>query len=231
MSLTSYYQKLFLDQTFDLAKWARSRFFVKLHRATNLHYDFRLEHRGVLKSWALPVGPCLDPTQPRAAVMVDDHEIRGGFFEGTIPAGQYGAGPVLVWDHGIWMTDDDVDQALRESQLRFQLHGQKLRGCWSLIRKPSQFGVHQEEWLLTKELDAEVRSLSEMDILVEQPLSVFTDQTLAEIEAASAARNARKIKTDKPAPNQKRLSFPMTLNHKSPCRSESHSHSEPTRWR
>jgi bifunctional non-homologous end joining protein LigD len=180
-------------------------FVVHKHDATRLHYDFRLEHAGVLKSWAVPRGPCLDPTQRRLAVLVNDHAIEYGGFEGTIPAGLYGAGTVLLWDGGRWRTDQDVDQALRAGELKFQLCGRKLNGSWSLSRT-SWPGAKREEWLLMKENDTEAKPLSEMDILIVQPASVLTGRTLEEIASEpplwTPAKSTRNAKSRKPAPNQ-----------------------------
>lgn len=181
------------------------QFFVKLHRTRSPHYDFRLEHAGVLMSWVIPEGPCLDPTQERSAKFVDDHEIKYGSLERVIPAGQYGAGPVMLWDHGIWLPCQNVDQGLREGRLEFYLRGSKLQGVWSLKWKPNRRG----EWLLTKKWDAEARSLAEMDILVEQPTSVLTGRTVDEIAAEprrfvsvkKLQRNTRS-KKNRSAPNQ-----------------------------
>jgi bifunctional non-homologous end joining protein LigD len=170
------------NQTIDwLNRDMRPRLFVvKLHDATRLHYDFRLEDAGVFKSWVVPKGPCLDATVSRLAKQVADHRINR--FEGTIPAGMYGAGTVMLWDWGYWTTDQDVGEALRTGQLNFQLDGQKLKGNWTLTRWQPCSDLRQIKWGLRKALDIEARSLREFDFLTEQAKSVLTGRTLDEIE-------------------------------------------------
>jgi bifunctional non-homologous end joining protein LigD len=182
---------------------AERLFVVHKHLATRLHYDFRLEHVGVFLSWAMPWGQCLDPTQTRSAFLVKDHSMACIESEGVIPPGLTGAGPVLLWDRGIWRTDQNVGQALRSGRLEFQLHGTKLNGKWSLIRKPSRPNGRKEEWLLRKEIDAEARSLSEIDILVAWPRSVLTGRTLAEIADEPPPFIPGKSRSRKPARSQR----------------------------
>jgi bifunctional non-homologous end joining protein LigD len=136
---------------------ARS-FVVQQHAASSLHYDFRLEHRGVLLSWAIPKGPSLDPGEKRLAVRVEDHPLDYGGFEGVIPAGQYGAGRVIVWDRGRWQPLGDVDAALREGKLEFELEGRKLHGGWALVRLGGKRAKDGANWLLIKRRDAFARA-------------------------------------------------------------------------
>lgn len=156
-------------------------FVIKKHKASRLHYDFRLEYAGVLKSWVLPEGPCLDSSVVREALLVDDHSVTYRDSERMIPAGLRGAGPVMVWDYGYWLTDQDVDQAFSAGLIKFELRGKRLRGSWSLIRKSIGGSNKEEHWALSKEPDAEARSLLKGDILVEQHNSVLTGRTLDEI--------------------------------------------------
>lgn len=149
------------------AQAVRQRTFcVQKHLASHLHYDFRLEHRGVLWSWAIPKGPSLDPAVKRLAMRVEDHPVAYGSFEGVIPRG-YGAGIVLLWDRGVWQPlVDDVDEALRRGNLPFLLMGEKLAGAWTLIRSGR---AGPDAWLLIKRRDQWARA---SDVTAEQPLSV-----------------------------------------------------------
>jgi bifunctional non-homologous end joining protein LigD len=109
-------------------------FVIQKHWATRLHYDFRLELDVTMKSWAVPKGPSFDPSDKRMAVHVEDHPLSYNTFEGTIPAGQYGAGKVIIWDQGIWVPAGDPSRGYREGKLKFELRGQKLNGHWTLVR-------------------------------------------------------------------------------------------------
>jgi bifunctional non-homologous end joining protein LigD len=145
------------------------RYYIQRHDATRLHYDFRLELEGVLKSWAVPKGPSLDPADRRLAMQTEDHPLEYGEFEGVIPEKQYGAGEVLLWDRGIWIPeDDDAAAALRKGRLHFRLEGEKLHGSWILTR--TSRGDERPAWLLIKRNDEEARS--DVDITVERPESV-----------------------------------------------------------
>ena len=130
------------------------RFFcVQKHLASHLHYDFRLEHNGVLLSWAVPKGPSLDPSIKRLAMHVEDHPIEYGDFEGVIPEG-YGAGIVMLWDRGTWKPEiDDIDAALKKGDLKFTLDGYKLKGSWVLVRTKGPSYGEGKSWLLIKHRD------------------------------------------------------------------------------
>ncbi|WP_321863811.1 DNA ligase D [Burkholderia cenocepacia] len=150
------------------------RFVIQEHHARRLHYDFRLELDGTLKSWAVPKGPSFDPQVKRLAVHVEDHPLEYASFEGEIPAGHYGAGSVVVWDEGTWTPDGGVAQAregYRAGKLSFRLDGEKLHGGWALVRSGRQQG-RQEQWLLIKERDDDARSADEFDVVGERPGSV-----------------------------------------------------------
>jgi bifunctional non-homologous end joining protein LigD len=146
-------------------------FVVQKHWASSLHYDFRLELDGAMKSWAVPKGPSFDPSVKRMAVQVEDHPLAYAEFEGTIPAEQYGAGKVIVWDAGTWSPVQDPHQGLRDGNLKFDLHGHKLNGRWVLVRMKDH-GEKQAPWLLIKEKDAHARASSEFSVVDELPGSV-----------------------------------------------------------
>lgn len=146
-------------------------FVVQKHWASHLHYDFRLELEGTMKSWAIPKGPSLDNVVKRMAVHVEDHPLSYSNFEGTIPDKQYGAGKVIVWDKGWWQPLSDPNKSYHAGNLKFELHGHKLRGKWVLVRMKSR-GEKREAWLLIKEKDQYTRSQSEFSVIDEQPDSV-----------------------------------------------------------
>jgi bifunctional non-homologous end joining protein LigD len=158
------------------------RFFcVQKHLASHLHYDFRLEHQGVLLSWAVPKGPSLDPGTKRLAMMVEDHPFDYGEFEGVIPSG-YGAGIVMLWDVGTWVPEvDDVDAALKKGDLKFTLNGYKLKGSWVLVRTKGKWGGSGDRsWLLIKHRDDWSGAV---DIAEFAPLSVKSKGDFADILA------------------------------------------------
>jgi len=160
------------------------RFFcVQKHLASHLHYDFRLEHNGVLLSWAVPKGPSLDPKTKRLAMHVEDHPIEYGDFEGVIPSG-YGAGIVMLWDRGTWTPEqDDVEAALKKGDLKFTLDGYKLKGSWVLVRTKGWgggSGDSSRSWLLIKHRDDWA---GDVDIAEFAPLSVKSSGDFADILA------------------------------------------------
>jgi len=156
------------------------RYLVQKHRASHLHYDFRLEWRGVLLSWAVPKGPSLNPAVKRLASPTEDHPLAYADFEGVIPSEEYGAGTVMLWDSGVWQAETaDVDEALEKGELKFTLLGQKLKGSWVLVRTRGLRGSGgRPSWLLIKHRD---QFASEEDITLAAPRSVLTQRTLAEI--------------------------------------------------
>ncbi len=169
----------------------KTRFFcVQKHLASHLHYDLRLEHGGVLLSWAVPKGPSLDPRDKRLAMHVEDHPIEYGMFEGVIPEG-YGAGIVMLWDHGTWRPEvEDVDTALRKGDLKFTLDGYKLKGSWVLVRTRgypsagSGQAPSENSWLLIKHKD---EWSGPLDITTFAPKSVKSDGDFEDILAAEDA--------------------------------------------
>ncbi|OGB30691.1 MAG: ATP-dependent DNA ligase [Burkholderiales bacterium RIFCSPLOWO2_02_FULL_66_35] len=147
------------------------RFVVQKHWASSLHYDFRLELDGTMKSWAVPKGPSFDPSVKRMAVQVEDHPLSYADFEGTIPAKQYGAGKVIVWDAGTWLPLQDPRQGVQDGNLKFELHGHKLQGRWVLVRMKGK-GEKQPAWLLIKEKDSYAQASAAYSVVDEMPESV-----------------------------------------------------------
>ncbi len=147
-------------------------FVIQKHWASRLHYDFRLELDGAMKSWAVPKGPCYDPAVKRMAVQVEDHPIAYNQFEGQIPEGQYGAGKVIIWDEGKWMPVGDPRKGYRDGHLKFDLQGVKMQGRWALIRLKGKESDKQPPWLLIKDRDAFARPEREFSVVDEMPDSV-----------------------------------------------------------
>lgn len=203
--LGTYHKKRHFGVTAEpKGKVARKRghaFVIQKHDATRLHYDLRLEHDGVMKSWAVTRGPSLVPGDKRLAVQVEDHPIDYNKFEGTIPKGQYGGGTVMVWDRGHWQPEGDPERGLAKGHLAFHLEGEKLHGGWHLVRMHRRPGEKRDNWLLIKQHDEAARSPRDQDILEEQPLSVKTGRTLEEIaeHRRKPARAKRKTKKTKRA--------------------------------
>src|SRR5690348_16317731 len=149
------------------------QYVIQKHRATSLHYDFRLEHNGVLLSWAVPKGPSLDPSVKRLAMHVEDHPVEYGSFEGIIPQGQYGGGTVMLWDKGEWIPEDsNPTEAYQKGNMTFRLKAEKLNGKWKLIR----INKNDKTWLLIKLKDEVAQPQKKYDITVEEPNSVKTSQ-------------------------------------------------------
>ncbi|WP_332681410.1 DNA ligase D, partial [Bosea sp. (in: a-proteobacteria)] len=161
------------------AAQAGGAFVIHKHAARRLHYDLRLEHGGVLWSWAVTRGPSLDPEEKRLAVHVEDHPLEYGAFEGTIPAGQYGAGSVIIWDEGRWLPEGDPAHGMEKGHIAFALEGHKLAGGWHLVRLKPRRGEKRDNWLLIK-VDDEYAS-SDEDILETAPDSVKSGRSVEEI--------------------------------------------------
>jgi bifunctional non-homologous end joining protein LigD len=174
---------------------------IQKHRATQLHYDFRLEWKGVLLSWAVPKGPSLDPAIRRLAQPTEDHPIDYADFEGVIPGGEYGGGTVMVWDAGSWQPEvPDVDEALHRGDLKFRLRGKKLKGSWVLVRTRGFGSRPKPSWLLIKHRDD---FASEKDVTEQAPRSTLSGRTLAEIARAEGGDVARAAEGD-PPPRRRR---------------------------
>ncbi len=166
-------------------------FVFQKHAASRLHYDFRLELEGVLKSWAIPKGPSTDPSVKRLAVMVEDHPYDYRDFEGTIPEGEYGAGTVIIWDHGTYEPIEKIEgkkaqekhflKQLKDGSLKFVLHGKKLKGEWALVRTKQS----ENSWLLIKHKDNHATTTD----ITEKVKSVVSGKTLDQIAKAMASSN------------------------------------------
>ncbi|NBB04607.1 DNA ligase D [Pseudomonas monteilii] len=167
---------------------------IQKHDASHLHYDFRLELDGTLKSWAIPKGPSLDPKVRRLAVHVEDHPLDYANFEGRIPEGHYGAGDVIVWDRGVWEPEGDPREAYAKGKLRFRLQGEKLSGVWNLFR--THLAGKKEQWMLVKSHDGQARSETDYRIVEALPDSVLSERTLPPRSPGKATTVRHKRKTD-----------------------------------
>jgi len=201
MALTKYHAKRDFEITQEPKGSQKKRaaaqelsFVVQKHAASRLHYDFRLEWKGVLLSWAVPKGPSLDAAVKRLAMAVEDHPLEYGGFEGIIPEGQYGGGTVMVWDRGTWEPENsDVDGGLRDGELKFTLHGSKLKGSWVLVRTRGFGNSSRSTWLLIKHKD---RFASTRDIVAEKPRSVLSKRLMGEIAAESGGDVPKAMESD-----------------------------------
>jgi bifunctional non-homologous end joining protein LigD len=183
MALEQYNKKRRFNETPEpkgkVDRGEQHRFVVQKHRASHLHYDFRLEMDGVLKSWAVPKGPSLNPSDKRLAMQVEDHPVSYFHFEGKIPEGNYGAGTVMVWDTGTWQPLGDEHAMLNKGDLKFQLNGEKLKGEFVLAKMRSRRpGSKGTEWLLIKKKDGDMKPGFNIDKL---DYSVLTKRSLNEI--------------------------------------------------
>ncbi|MDQ3474717.1 MAG: hypothetical protein M3447_13380 [Acidobacteriota bacterium] len=195
MALTEYKKKRKFEKTPEPGPETKRTksgrmFVIQKHRATALHYDFRLEADGVLKSWAVPKGPSLDPKVKRLAMQVEDHPVDYAKFEGVIPEGEYGGGTVMVWDYGTYKPENttNVSDALRKGELKFSLNGKKLKGSWVLVR------TRERQWLLLKHRDYYT---TEEEVTELAPVSILTRRSLAEI-AEDEGGNVKKAATGDP---------------------------------
>jgi bifunctional non-homologous end joining protein LigD len=184
------------------------QFVIQKHAARRLHYDFRLELDGTLKSWAVPKGPSLDPGVKALAVEVEDHPLEYATFEGVIPQGEYGGGTVMVWDRGTWEPEVDAAEGLKQGKLKFRLHGEKLSGSWALVRMARRAGEDRSNWLLIKHRDEAARPDAKSDILARKPRSVLSGRTMDEIASdadrvwSSNGKSAAKSRDKKAARKQ-----------------------------
>src|SRR6478735_8948788 len=196
-----------------VANEAARSFVVQKHWATRLHYDFRLELDGTMKSWAVPKGPSYDPQDKRMAMPTEDHPIAYNKFEGTIPAGNYGAGKVIIWDKGTWVPLEDPRKGYREGKLKFELRGHKLHGHWTLVRMKGRGNGREDPWLLIKERDALARPAAEFSLVDEMPDSVqkLADRPAAIAAAAPAAAAAASVPPDGPPAGARKAALPATL--------------------
>jgi bifunctional non-homologous end joining protein LigD len=215
MGLTEYKRKRNFKKTPEPAgKAKRSRtgrqFVVQKHAASRLHYDFRLELDGTLKSWAVPKGPSLDPSVKALAVRVEDHPLDYAGFEGTIPEGEYGGGTVMVWDRGTWEPEGEEDAlaAYTKGKLKFSLHGDKLKGSWALVRMGGRAGEDGKNWLLIKHDDKYAKLSKDFVLVDKKPKSVLSKRSMEQIAAAGdrvwSGNGAKRVKTAKAAKTQAR---------------------------
>jgi len=184
-------------------------FVVQKHRATALHYDFRLEWKGVMLSWAVPKGPSFNTKDKRMAMPTEDHPLEYNKFEGVIPEGEYGGGTVMIWDRGTWTpVSEDVDAALKKGDLKFRLDGEKLHGEWVLVRMGRRGSGDRVPWLLIKHRD---EFASTRDVATEEPRSVVSDRLLVEIARDEGGNMKKAADGDPPALLRKMLDDPSLV--------------------
>jgi bifunctional non-homologous end joining protein LigD len=217
MSLGEYRKKRRFDVTAEPAgkpvaassRRKKLAFVVQKHRATALHYDLRLEWKGVMLSWAVPKGPSFDPALKRMAVQVEDHPIEYNKFEGIIPGGEYGGGTVMIWDRGTWTPEsEDVDAALAKGDLKIKLEGKKLHGSWVMVRTRARPAQTRPAWLLIKHRDAWA---STEDVTELAPRSVVSNRLLIEIARDEGGDMRKAADGDPPALLQEILKNPKLL--------------------
>ncbi len=222
MSLKQYRQKRRFKKTPEPAgsKTVQRghQFVVQKHAASHLHYDFRLEMGGTLKSWAVPKGPSLDPAQKRLAVEVEDHPIEYADFEGTIPQGEYGGGTVMVWDRGNWIPENgDPEAAHRAGELKFTLLGEKLQGSWVLVRT-RRGDERKPQWLLIKHRDDAARPDAKRDIIETATESVKTGRSMEEITEGAPAHKKNGRSGTKKTSTRKKTATPDVWHSNRPSR-------------
>ena len=217
-ALKSYREKRNFDITPEpaeggVANEAERAFVIQKHWATRLHYDFRLELEGTMKSWAVPKGPSFDPSDKRMAVHVEDHPLSYNSFEGTIPPKQYGAGKVIIWDKGVWLPLEDPHKGYRDGKLKFELKGHKLHGRWTLVRMKARGDERPEPWLLIKEKDEHARPASEFSVVDERPESVkaLADRPVVAAPLPAPAADPPPETASGPPPGARKAPLPEQL--------------------
>ena len=196
-----------------VARKKGNSFVIQKHAARRLHYDFRLELDGVLKSWAVTRGPSLVLNDKRLAVHVEDHPLEYGGFEGTIPQGEYGGGTVILWDRGTWKPLNDAHKGYAKGHLEFELAGKKLHGRWHLVRMPKRRGEKRENWLLIKGDDEAARGAGDPDILEEQPESVKTGRMVEDVAGEEPGWSSKTGRIDKRKTRKKAAKKTTTASH------------------
>ena len=199
----------------------RPIFVIQKHQASRLHYDFRLEMEGVLKSWAIPKGPSYDPSVKRLAMMTEDHPYDYAAFEGVIPDGNYGAGNVIIWDQGTWELigpGDDPVKAIVSGDLKFRLYGKKMFGEWALFRIKGR-SPKGNEWLLVKHRDKYAND--RVDVTEVAPRSVVSNRTLEDVDTSKTWQSNRPAKTAKKAATTSEKKRPVARPRAASSRSRS----------